>query len=749
MKKPEIMRDRRRISLILVLFIVLSAMFCLKDRVEAQGENDATSIDNGIPVLYLNIDESRGTVEAMNESADHSVYCYGTLSITVPEGFRYADFPDTELNSLNDLEMNIRGRGNSTWKMSNKKPYKIKLTDGTDVLGLGTNKHWVLVANDFDATLMKDRITAWLGDEMGFAFTPRGVPVDVVMTGEFFGSHYLGSYYLSENVRVDENRLDIKELKEKNTDPYIITGGYLLQNAMQVRDGSPDRFYTSRGVDWATHTPSFDVEADSLSAYPEDGETGFVGRELGDGYVNHDQQEYIQNYIQEAEDILFDGTTAYREIFDVDTAAKYWLVNIISLNNDAYSTGSTYIYKDRDPEDGGVSKLYWGPLWDFDFAWTRNKIYTGFNAGHKWNKPMFYDKKEGGFLEAVYRYWPKMRTALEKMIEAGGLIDKYAQETRASALADHEALDPSHAFEFDEAVEELKTWIRNRIDWVNENFYLLDDLVHRVTFMADGEVFAYDFMEEADYVNGKEAYPEKDGYTFMGWMDEDGNIIDSQINVTRDMVLTAKYVPDDSLSHATDIAFSKASDVIRNSMFMKTYQIPYVVIPEDAEDKRVKWTSSDSNLASVDEDGFVRYNGPCEVTFTAQLRHGTTRTFTLTVLEMSDDPYPFPVSIYPEQERISLQVGEQSPFTIKTDPEVSKIRDYEYRSDDPEIVTVDENGVLTAAGPGSTKVHVRIRAHDENEEDFYLETYVTVVVSKTEPEPVPKPDYKIPPTGIE
>ena len=682
----------------------------------------------------------------MHNSTDHSVSCYGTLSIVVPEDFHYADFPDVDLNGVNDLEISIRGRGNSTRKMSNKKPYKIKLEkNATDILGLGENKHWVLIANDFDSTLMKDRITAWLGDEMGFAFTPRGVPVDVVMTGEYFGSQYLGSYYLSENVRVDENRLNIAKLKEEDTDPSVITGGYLLQNAMQIRDGSPDRFYTERGVDWATHTPSFDVEEESLSAYPEEGEAGFTGRELRDGYVNRAQQEYIQNYIQEAEDILFDGTTAYREIFDVDTAAKYWLVNIVTMNNDAYSTGSTYIYKDRD--NRGVSKLYWGPLWDFDFAWTRNKTYTGFNAGHKWNKPMFYDKEEGGFLQAIYQYWPDMKEALESMIEEGGLIDQYAQETRVSALADHNKFDPDHDFGFDEAVEELKTWIRNRIDWVDANLYTLDDLVHRVTFMAAGEVFAYDFMEPNDYVNGKEDYPEKEGYTFMGWMDEDGNIVDSQITVTRDMTLTAKYVPEDSLTHATDIAFSKSSDVIRNSMFMKSYQIPYTVIPKDAEDKRVKWTSSDINLASVDEDGSVRYYGPCEVTFTAELKHGTTRTFTLTVLEMSDDPYPFPESIYPESKKITMAPGDQSPFIIRTSPETAKIQGYEYWSDDPDVVTVGEHGVLTATGPGKTKVHVRIRARDENEEDFFLETYTTVIVSKNEPDH--KPDYVIPLTGIE
>ena len=726
--------------------------------VKAESGNTVT-VDNGIPVLYLNIDESIETIEDMHNSDDHSVYCYGTLTLTVPENFHYADFPDVELESLNDLEMSIRGRGNSTWKMSNKKPYKIKLENKTDVLGLGSNKHWVLIANDFDDTLMKDRITAWLGDELGFAFTPRGVPVDVVMTGKRFGSHYLGSYYLSENVRVDKNRLNIAELDKDDVDPDIITGGYLLQNAAQVRDGSPDRFFTSRGVDWATHTPSFDVEEESLSSAPEDGETGFVGRELGDGYVNNAQQQYIQNYMQMVEDVLFDGMISYRKYFDVENAAKYWLVNEISMNNDAYATGSTYIYKDRD--SSGDSRLYWGPLWDFDFAWTRNFIYTGFSSGHKWNKPMFYDKEEGGFLQAVKTCWPEMKQALEEMIAPEGLIDQYRNEVRDSALSDHSTLNPGQPFRYDEAIDELKIWIRNRIDWVDANFGELDELVHKVTFIADGEVYAYDFREEAEYLTGREDYPEKDGYTFMGWMDEDGKVIEGNIEVDRDMVVTAKYVPYDSLTHATDIAFRKTSDVIRNSFMMKFYQIQYVILPEDAEDQRIRWTSSDINVAGISENGSVHYYGPGEVTFTAELNSGKVRTFTLTILEMNDDPDPYPEAIYPEEEKITLNIGEQAPFIIKTEPVMAKIYNYEYVSDDPEVVTVGEFGELTAIAQGETRVRVRIRSINADEEDFYLETYVTVLVQDTEPEPQPgpepqpapqpetKPEYQIPVTGIE
>ena len=112
----------------------------------------------------------------MNADVDHKTKCYGTIKIDVPEGFHYSDFPDLTCESLSSMAMDIRGRGNSTWE-ADKKPYKIKLDKKTNVFGLGKNKHWVLVANTYDNTFIRDRITAWLGDQIDFGFTPRGVPV--------------------------------------------------------------------------------------------------------------------------------------------------------------------------------------------------------------------------------------------------------------------------------------------------------------------------------------------------------------------------------------------------------------------------------------------------------------------------------------------------------------------------------------------------------------------------------------------
>ncbi len=328
----NVTRIKNVISLI-VTFIAVAALFFINETTDVFANSSEIKPDNGIPVVYINIDETQGTVQDMIESPNHSVYCYGTISISVPDGFHYSDFPDSVCESVTDLSMSIRGRGNSTWQKSMKKPFKIKLDKKADIFGLGENKHWVLIANALDPTLMRDRITAWLGDQMGFEFTPRGVPVDLVMTGQEFGSKYLGSYYLSENVRVDKNRLEIDELKEDDYDDEIITGGYLVQNGTQVNSWSTDRFYTTRGACWATDVPSFDTD--------------------DDGYENEKQQQYIQNHVQLIEDTLYQGGTAYRDLMDMDSTVKYWLINDFILNSDSYATGSTYFYKVREV-DGKV-----------------------------------------------------------------------------------------------------------------------------------------------------------------------------------------------------------------------------------------------------------------------------------------------------------------------------------------------------------------------------------------------------------
>ena len=135
----------------------------------------------------------------------------------------------------------------------------------------------------------------------------------------------------------------------------------------------------------------------------------------------------------------------------------------------------------------------------------------------------------------------------------------------------------------------------------------------------------------------------------------------------------------------------------------------------------------------MDENGRVTYSGTGTATFTAHLKYGRSREFTLTVTR--EEP-PVPAAVYPDLEEIYLKPGEQSPFSISTDPSPAHILEYVYESEDESVVKAGEYGVLTAIAPGQAKVRVRAAVQTEDGEIIYLETYTTVIVSEESPEPV-------------
>nr|MCR5215101.1 CotH kinase family protein [Eubacterium sp.] len=206
---------------VLILFVlVLGLKSDSSFEVYAEGEEEEPQ--HGIPVLYFNIDESKGTIEAMNQSPDHTAECYGSVTIKVPEGYK-SEYSDQTAEDMYDLELEyIRGRGTSSWIIPDKKPYKMKFDKGQDLFGMGKNKHWVLLANAMDNTFLRNKITYKLGEELGMDYVMSSIPVEVVMNGRYYGL-----YYLCEHVRIGKTRIAIDELEEKDTSADKITGGYL------------------------------------------------------------------------------------------------------------------------------------------------------------------------------------------------------------------------------------------------------------------------------------------------------------------------------------------------------------------------------------------------------------------------------------------------------------------------------------------------------------------------------------------
>ena len=607
---------------------------------------------NGIPLVIIHIDESEeaiaganendpnheyGTVEEMNESERHTVRCIGDLQVIVPEGFE-AEYGSIEVPS-GPVELKyIRGRGNMSWGMSNKKSYKVEFPDAQDFFGMGANTDWALMSNSMDISFLKNRITYWLGDQTGLDFQIQQVPVDVVMIGSESGRKYLGSYTLCETVRIDKDRVSIPKLKKntENEDPGEdpnITGGYLLSYYSIFQDSDKPLntvFTTDSGFEWMSRSPEF-----------EDGE-------LTEGQSR--QRSYIQSFMQELEDLIVKSETIdeethqqIAEMMDMNSAADYWWIQTFSYNPDAFNTSSTYMYKTPDTASER-GKLYWGPLWDFDGAYYfGNETELGTRTGINNTPDIWFDQlrdKDPMFVELLRERWQDpengINVKLMGITSEGGLLDQYRDEIRASWEANDQEwfadLDPMYATDFDEQIELIRKWIDARREWVNDNLDALDQVFFPVTYMVDGQEYTSDIVRGNTNILVKDMpeAPEKEGYVFVDWLEEGSGDPILGYFVNTDTVFVAEYADRDQVTEPEEILFDQNEDQV--SLDTGFYWIEYQVIPEDAMTGMIKWTSSDTDIAIADTE-FVELKETGDVTITATLWNGVSDSITLHVTE--------------------------------------------------------------------------------------------------------------------
>lgn len=128
------------------------------------------------------------------------------------------------------------------------------------------------------------------------------------------------------------------------------------------------------------------------------------------------------------------------------------------------------------------------------------------------------------------------------------------------------------------------------------------------------------------------------------------------------------------------------------------------ILPENAADKAVEWTSSDENVAKVAADGTVTAVGGGEATIVCTARDGGeasaefkvsvvvgVKSFTLSEKEGT-------VLIGAAEDRTRVKV----PF--KLSPEDTTFKEITWTSSDESIATVDENGYVTGVSAGKATI---------------------------------------------
>ncbi len=416
-------------------------------------------------------------------------------------------------NTIYDGVTEIKGRGNSTWGLP-KKPYKLKLDKKTDLFDMGKNKHWVLLANYYDTSLMRNKLSYDMSGAMGMD-QMESVWVDVVLNGK-----YVGNYQLCEQIRVGSSRVDIMDWEDVSAtvaEAIAAADGLDKDTAGDLED------YLNENMGWVTSGSfEFNGKTYQISDYYEeylditggylieldsnmDEASQFYTTKLAQPIMlkapeflvsNDDMMNYLKDYLDAFEsaitnDATFDApydneTVHYTELFDMDALVDYWLIQELFFNEDGMKK-STYMNKTT----GEPMKM--GPIWDMD--WAAGADQSAAKAYDQWHTKYFsmgaqkdqwykYIVNDSYFLiKARERYLEIRDTLIEDMIKDNGSIDQYITYLRASAEKND---DIWYGYgTFDREAQELKTWLINRVNWLDAQFQTRETLFNSLSKISE------------------------------------------------------------------------------------------------------------------------------------------------------------------------------------------------------------------------------------------------------------------------
>ena len=121
------------------------------------------------------------------------------------------------------------------------------------------------------------------------------------------------------------------------------------------------------------------------------------------------------------------------------------------------------------------------------------------------------------------------------------------------------------------------------------------------------------------------------------------------------------------------------------------------ITPYDADNKTVVWNSSDSSVATVNDDGTVQAVSVGTVEITATSNNGVVGKISLNVQAIEVE------EIKVSKETINLSVDETVEINVEIIPSNATYQEVVWKSSDDTVVTV-ENGTVKAIGVGSATI---------------------------------------------
>lgn len=381
---------------------------------QEQSYDVKVSYFTGLPIF--NIDTNGAPIDSKEDYREGFVSTFGGLNF----------------DDLQNTEMKIRGRGNSTWYVHPKKPYQLKFNDENEALGMPEEKKWIFLAEHSDKTLMRNKIAFEMGYISNLDWTPQSHYAEV-----FVNNEYNGTYNISEKVEASPNRVALGDT------------GYLLEIDQLERLDEDDVYF---------YTGSF-----------------LINIKEPELVLNSSEYNYAKNLLNDFEANLMSNqftnpTTGYTSYIDSASFIDWYLISEITKNQDSRNFSSIFL----NVIPGGKIKM--GPLWDFDLAfgnvdYSECEYPSGFWVkDNAWFNRLFEDPEFVNQVKTRFTYFRENQNfILDKMDYYADYLNLAQQENndKWNVIGNYTWPNPVVYNTYEEEVEHLKNWYIQRMDWLN------------------------------------------------------------------------------------------------------------------------------------------------------------------------------------------------------------------------------------------------------------------------------------------
>ncbi len=376
----------------------------------------------------------------------------------------------------------LRGRGafSSSWR---QKPYTVEAWDAAgeeteiSVLGMPAHADWILYFPDpddnKDPTLLFNTFVYDLSRKAG-RDAPRFRWGELFLNedgGEVSLTDRRGVYAVLEKVSRGPGRLDFEKLSEDGSQ-----GGWLLnlnrmdaipESGWPAANGSTTpQFFRTAGANRLQETQP-NQPAVAGDDQPQQS-NGFLNFDNPNGYqINPLQRNAVEGWFRQFEDVLYnnsvwrDPAAGYRQWLDDRDFAEYFIFNELTRNGDGMLISMF-------PWKGDDGRLRMGPTWDYN--WSSYYIGGGATGNLRWRGDRIWYGRlfaDPDFLQLYTDRWFAFRKGPMSNSGMAAIIDAQAAEiTPAKAVAQ----GISSATVWQNRLNQMKTWLANRADWVDAQY---------------------------------------------------------------------------------------------------------------------------------------------------------------------------------------------------------------------------------------------------------------------------------------